>query len=153
MREAERGADRGGGGGGWGWGFAGPHIALPLIRVLGAAVAGCTLIRVGDRFAVFVVSSLKDRLAALLRRRQLSIGKAGAIGTVGEREDKSHKVGELLPIETLRSEEEFFCARAAFRGHVGIAAVPFEGLGTGQVLQRPVIDNVLAEAVGLKVPL
>ncbi len=44
-------------------------------------------------------------------------------------------------------------ARAAFGGHVGIAAVPLEGLGPCQIFQRAVVDDVFAEAVGLKIPL
>ena len=54
-------------------------------------------------------------------------GKPIAIGTIGQRVDEGHQVGELLLIETLRAVEEFFGARPALGGHVRIAAVPLEG--------------------------
>src|SRR5579864_1562535 len=76
-----------------------------------------------------------------------------AIGAVRQRVNKRHQVGELLGVETLRAEEEFFGARTALRGHVGVAAVPFERLGTGQVFERAIVDDVLAEAIGLQIPL
>ncbi len=111
------------------------------------------LIRFRDRFAVLVLRALEDGFAALLCRGQISVGKAVAVGAIGKRVDEGHQIGELLLIETLRAEEELLGARAAFGRHVGIAAIPFEGLGAGEVLERAVIDDVFAEAVGLEVPL
>ena len=78
---------------------------------------------------------------------------AVAVRAVRKRVDERHEVGELLLIEALGAKEELFGARTAFGGHVGIAAVPFERLGPGEIFERAVVDDVLAEAIGLEVPL
>ena len=51
------------------------------------------------------------------------------------------------------AEEILFGARPAFGGHIRVAAVPFEWLGSGQILQRAIVDDVFAESIRLEVPL
>ena len=51
------------------------------------------------------------------------------------------------------SIEKFLRAWSALGGHVRIAAIPFERLGPRQTLQRSIVNDILAEAIGLKVPL
>src|SRR5205823_6652686 len=96
---------------------------------------------------------LEYGLAALLSRGQVIVRQAVTIWTVGQRVNECDQVGELLGIEALGAEEILFGARPAFGGHIRVAAVPFEWLGSGQILQRAIVDDIFAESIRLKVPL
>src|SRR5208283_114013 len=134
-------------------GLASADADLLRVRILGPAMAVGALVLLGNRLAAFVFRPLENCLAALLRRSGLTIGQTVTIRAVGERVNKRHKIDELLRRVTLRSIEEFLRARATFGGHIGIAPVPLERFRARQALQRSIVDNVLAEAVGLEVPL
>src|SRR5215467_3028050 len=128
-------------------------IDLFLVRVFRAVVTVGALIRLGNRMSVLGLRSLKNRFTALLCGAQFAIRETVAVWAIRERVNEGDKIGELLLGEALRAEEKLFRARAAFGRHIGIAAVPLEGFGSGEVFERAIIDDIFAEAVGLKVPL
>jgi len=59
----------------------------------------------------------------------------------------------LVAVVAFRAIEEFLGARTALGLEVGITAIPLERRGVGYVFEQAVIDDVLAEAIRLQIPL
>ena len=111
------------------------------------------LVRFRDRRAGFGLGPLENRFASFLGRREVAVRETIAIRTIRKRVNECDKVGELLLCETLRPEEKLLGARTTFGRHVGIATVPFEWLGSGEVFKGAVVDDVFAETVRFQIPL
>ena len=103
--------------------------------------------------AVLRFRALEDRFAALLRRGQLAIRQSKAVRAERQRVDEGHQIGELLLVVALRAVEEFFRARAALGRQSGLPPFHLKGSVPAEFFERAVVDDVLAEAVRLEVPL
>src|SRR5579885_2637105 len=100
-------------------------------------MAIATLVASWNRRTVFCFRALKDGLAVFLGGREFPVRQPITIRPIRQRVHVGDKVGELLLIEALRTEEELFGAWTALGGHIGIATIPFERLGASEILKQP----------------
>ena len=133
--------------------LTGAHIGELLVGVVRTRVANRALVILGNRRAVLRDRTLVNRLATLLRRRQVAIRQAVAVRTQWQRLDEGNQVTQFLSGVALRAVEILFGSRPALGLEVGVAAVPLEWLGAFDVLEQAVVYDVLAEPVRLQVPL
>ncbi len=106
-----------------------------------------------DRLAELVDFALEDGLAALLGCCQLSIGKTPTIWTRRKGADIDDEIGQGKVVIILGAPEVLFRAWATLGRKIGIAAVPFVGLGVFDVFEEAIVDDIAAEAIRLQIPL
>src|SRR5512146_1845147 len=110
------------------------------------------LVVFGNSLSGLIHGALENRFSAFLRRCEFAILQPIPVRAEGLRHDERHQVREFLVVVTLRAIEVLFGAGAALGRHIRVAAVPFERLSSGEVLEQFVVHDVFAEAVRLEVP-
>ena len=126
---------------------ADPVGVMRLRRVAGVAAA-----LDGNRAAVVRILAIEDGLAALLRLRQLSVGREMPVGRERNVVDVSDERLQLLGVESLRAEQKLGDARAALRGDIGIVAIPLVGGRLANSAQRAVGHTIAPQLGRLEIP-